>query len=33
MGLRDDEQTSMDKAIGLERDDFPIAIVSIGYDK
>ena len=32
-GLGDDEQVRIDKAIGLEIDDLPIAIVSIGYDK
>jgi len=32
-GLGDYEQVRIDKAIGLERDDLPIAIVSIGHDK
>jgi len=32
-GLNDSEQVRIGKAIGLERDDLPIAIVSIGYDK
>ncbi len=32
-GLNDSEQVRIGKAIGLERDDLPIAIVSTGYDK
>ncbi len=32
-GLNDSEQVRMGKAIGLEKADVPIAIVSTGYDK